>query len=117
ERLARAADSGGALRHVREGGDAEVLPAIHEVLIDLVRDRERAVLDAQLGDKLKLGSREDLAGRVVGRVDDDGSGLAAERAPQLVRVERPIRSTQRHIARNGAADDAVRSVVLIKGLE
>ena len=47
-----------------------------EVLVDLVGDGEEVVLDAELGDQLELGAREDLAGRVVRRVEQQQAGCA-----------------------------------------
>ena len=54
---------------------------VEDVLVDLVGDRERAPLLAQTGDELQLFAREDLAGRVVRRVDDDRGSCSRTRPP------------------------------------
>ena len=54
ERLARAADRDGPVGHPLKGGHAHMVAAIDEVLINLVGDRDRVVLDAELGDQLEL---------------------------------------------------------------
>ena len=49
---------------------------VEDVLVDLVGDREDVVLAGTGRDDLELGAREDLARRVVRRVDDDGARAA-----------------------------------------
>ena len=61
--------------------------------------------------------RVDLAGRVVRRVDDDRPRPRPERRAQLVGVDRPVRLVERHVARDGAGEDRVGSVVLVVRLE
>src|SRR5712692_3753087 len=70
--LAGAADRDGPLRHAWQSRQADVAAAVHEVLVDLIGDGDRVVLDAKVRDQLELGLRVDLPGRVVRRVDDDG---------------------------------------------
>ena len=72
-RLAGAADRDRALAHAREHRDADVLPRVHEVLVDLVSDRDRVMLDAERRDDLELGPGVNLSSGVVRRVDDDRS--------------------------------------------
>src|SRR6266550_4040398 len=117
ESLARAADADCSIGHPLNRGDADMFPAINEMLVDLIGDRNRVMLDAEFTDQIELTPREHLSCGVVRRVDDYRSSPAVERASQLVIVERPIRSSQRYIAGNGAAKNAVRSVVLVEGLE
>src|SRR5439155_11337671 len=69
ERLAGAADGDRSLGNPGEGGDADVLAAIYEVLIDLVGDRNRVMLDAEIGDELELGSRVHPHVWIVRRAD------------------------------------------------
>src|SRR5439155_6940365 len=81
--FAGAADRDRSVGHAWKGGDAEVAAAINEVLIDLVGDRNRIVIDAELRDQPELRMRIHLAGRVVRRVDHDRPGPLVERLPQL----------------------------------
>ena len=61
--------------------------------------------------------REDLAGRVVRRVDDDGARRVRERARELVGIERPVGLAQRHEPRHRARENRVGPVVLVERLE
>ena len=54
-----------------------------QVLVHLVGDRVRVELLAQLGDQRQLVGGEDLAGRVVRRVEQHQPGARAERRAQL----------------------------------
>ena len=67
--------------------------------------------------RLQLGAREDLARRVVGRVDDDRPGPRRDRRPELVGVDPPVRLVEGHVARDRAGQDRVRAVVLVERLE
>ena len=71
---------------------------VNDVLVDLVGDREHVPLLAELRDELQLCPGEDLACRVVRRVDDDGARPIVERRGQLLLVERPVRLAQPHEA-------------------
>ena len=90
---------------------------VDDVLVDLVGDRQQVVLAAERGDRLELGAREHLPGRVVRAVEDDGTGPPRHRTLEPVRVEREVGRLQRHEHRLGAGDDAARAVVLVEGLE
>ena len=96
ERLAERGDRQRALGHPVERGQRHVLAVEDEVLVDLVADRDQVVLAADRGDRLELVAREDLAGRVVRRVEHQraharpGGGGA-----QRVDVERPVGRAQR----------------------
>ena len=52
---------------------------IDDVLVDLVRDRQRVPFDAEVADRLELGAREDVAAGVVRRVDVQRSGVGRDR--------------------------------------
>ena len=117
EGLGSAADGDRALLHSGQRRDRNVPAGVDEMLVDLVRQADGVVLFAEVGDQLQLFLRVDLAGRVVRRVDDDRPGALCEGSAQLVRIERPVGGPQGHIAGNGAAQDAVRAIVLIEGLE
>ena len=60
-------------RHPGQRGERDVLePVEHEVLVDLVGDRDQVVLAARASAiALQLGAVEHAAGRVVRRVDED----------------------------------------------
>ena len=58
-------------------------------VVHLVGDRDHIVLLAERGDPRQLGPREDFAGRVVRRVEDDDLRLLRERGGEL----RPGRTT------------------------
>jgi hypothetical protein len=60
----------------------------HQVLVDLVGDRQQVVLDAQGGDCLELLQAEHGAGRVVRRVDQDGARPGRHGGAQGVDVQR-----------------------------
>src|SRR5438034_9733874 len=76
-----------ALTHPGKGRDGHVLAIlVRDVLVDLVGDRDRVVLSAELGDHGQLFGGEDLAGGVVRRVHDDRPGPRTERLRELVRV-------------------------------
>ena len=65
-------------RHPGQRRERDVLAAVeHEVLVDLVGDGEQVALAAVRGDQLQLGAVEDLAGRVVRRVEQDQPGAVA----------------------------------------
>ncbi len=115
--LAGAADSDGALSHTWQRRQAGVAAPVDEVLVDLIGDGDRAVLETQVGDRLQLRRGVDLAGRVVRGVDDDGPRLRVERVPQLVWVKAPIGCAQRDETWYGSADHAVRAIVLVERLE
>ena len=63
------------------------LPVVQNMLVGLVRNRQRIEFLAQLADELQLGAIEYLAGGIVRRVDDDGLRLLTERPPKLIIVE------------------------------
>ena len=60
---------------------------------------------------------EDLAGRVVRGVEDEAARPGAERAAKLVRIDRPVRLVERHVAGHGLGEDRVRAVILVVRLE
>jgi hypothetical protein len=69
-----------------------LLAVVRDVLVDLVGDGDRVVLTAQRRDELQLFAREDLAGRVVRRVDDDRLGLRRERRAKLLLLDLELRA-------------------------
>ena len=95
---------------------------VENVLVDFVGDGEHVVLDAEVADELEFLPAEHLAGRVIGRVQDDGLGVVLEGLAKFDFVERPLgirglRRTQADEARLGAAQDRIRAVVFVERLE
>jgi hypothetical protein len=72
-----------------------VLPLEDDVLVDLVGDRDQVVLDARVGDQLELRAREDLARRVVRRVEQQDPRPPRDRRLQRLGVDRPARWGER----------------------
>ena len=116
--LRQAVDGDGAVRHAVDGRHRHVPgPVIKDVLVDLVRDGQHVPPAAQRGDGLELAAAEDLAGRVVRRVDDDRPRPRAERGGQRLRIERPVGRMQRDVAGRRPRQDGIRAVVLVERLE
>ena len=85
-----------------ERRDGDVGGAVEGDLgVDLVADHDGVVLAAERRQLLELLAREDLAGRVVGRVQDDGAraraegGGAARRGPSASRAGAAPRGARR----------------------
>src|SRR5699024_10222464 len=88
EHLGGAGDAYRPLAHPRQRGDGDVLVAVEgQVLVDLVRDRERVELPAQGGELGQVLPREHGPGRIVRRVEQYRPGAGRERLPQRVHVE------------------------------
>ena len=60
---------------------------------------------------------EDLPGRIVRRINNDGFGLVVECGGQFRLVEGPVRPAKLNVSRSRAGDDRVRTVVLVERLE
>ncbi len=73
-----------------------------QMLVDLVGHRQQVVTAADLGDGLQLRPVKDLAGRVVGCVEQDQAGSGGDRGGQPVRIEGPCRRLQRHHPASGS---------------
>ena len=116
EGLRGAADRDRAIGHPRQRRDRNVLALIVDVLVDLVGHGKRVMALAQLGDRLELGPRQDAAGRIIGRADDDGARLGAEGPGQALEVDGPF-GGHRNEDRLCVAEDRVGPVVLVKRLE
>ena len=76
-----------------------MLGVVHDVLVDLIGEGEEVVLAAQVGDRRELVAAEDLAGRVVRRVEDDRPRAGRDRGAQLVGIEGPVRLVEGHVPR------------------
>ena len=116
-RLRHRVDRDRPVGHARDRRERDVRAVVDDVLVDLVGEREQVVLQADRGDQLQLVAAEDLAGRVVGRVDDDRPRPGPDRGAQLVGVDRPVGLVERHVARHRAREDRVGPVVLVERLE
>ena len=75
------------------------------------------MLQAQVRDELELVAAEDLAGRVVRRVDDDRPGPRRHGGPQLIGIDCPVRFVERHVSRGSPGEDRVGAVILVERLE
>ena len=117
ERLAARRDRERALAHPGQRRERDVLALEHEVLVDLVGHRDEVVLDAELRDHLELGAREHLAGRVVGRVQQQHAGTRRDRARELVGIERVVGRAQLHDAPLRARERDARGVRVVVRLE
>src|SRR5207244_1715773 len=84
---------------------------------DLVGDREQVVLDAERGDRLELGAREDLPRRVVRAVEDDRARPRGHGPGETVGVEDEVGRLEGDEDGLGAGDDAAGPVVLVERLE
>ena len=67
---------------------------VEEVFVDLVGEDEQVVLDGKLGDGLKLGAAEDLAGRIGRRVENHAAGARCDRCAKAIEIERPVRRSE-----------------------
>ncbi len=89
EGLAKAGECDGAVGHGGERGEGEVREGgvEGEAFVDLVGDGEGVVLETEGGDEVEFIASEDLAGRVVRGVDEDGTGARGEGAAEVVGIE------------------------------
>jgi hypothetical protein len=83
-------------------GERHVLALEDDVLVDLVGDGDEVARPAQLRDQLQLRHGEDLARRVVGRVEQEDAPRGAGGRRERGGVELPLRWAQGH----GPADRA-----------
>ena len=86
-RLREAVEDDRPLAHAVERGDRERPLAVHGARIDLVGDDEHVMPDRDLGDALEIAAREDAAGGIVRRVEDQQLGTAMNLRLELVEIE------------------------------
>ncbi len=67
---------------------------IEKILVDLIREDQQIVRDGDLRDDFQFVSRQHLAGRIAGGIDNDGLRPRTERALNNVRHQRPVRCRQ-----------------------
>ena len=89
-----------------------LVAVIDDMLIDLVHNGKRVILDAQLGNELQLVIGEDLAGRVRWVADQNGLRALLERVFQHICVEIELRRYQRNENRLTVSHDGLRAVIL-----
>ena len=116
ERLAGGGDRQRAPGHAGQRGQRDVLAAVErEVLVDLVGDGDHVALAAVLRDELELLAGEDLAGRVVRRVEQDQARARRERGGERGGVDRVVGRAQRDGPALGAGErDAGRVRVVVR---
>src|SRR6266508_260997 len=95
ESLSETGDRDRALSHPGKRSHRHVFAVVKDVLIHLVGDAENVALPAETGDELQLLAREDLAGGVVGRVEEDRPRFRRESPSDLLRVEAPAGRVER----------------------
>ena len=61
----------------------------HDVLVDFIRNRDDVPALTEVGNDRQFVPRKDLAGRVRGRIDDDGPGSIGKGGRQPIAIERP----------------------------
>jgi len=84
ERFADAVDADGAFPHARQAGEVDVLMVVvDEAVVDFVDHRQGVVVLAELRNVAELRMGEDLAGRVVGRVEQDEFGVLRKGLRQI----------------------------------
>ena len=87
------------------------------MFVDFVGDGQNIPLLAKVSDQLKFLAAEDLSGRIVRRINNDGLRLVVEGRREFVFVEGPVRLAELHVARRGAGDNRVGPVVFVERLE
>ncbi len=122
--LGETVDGDGALPHPGDSRHADVFAPVDQVFVYLVGNSQSVPPLAESRDELELLAREDLPGRIVGRIDDDGLGPGSEGGGQLIGVESPCVLPARqvwlvkgNVPGDGAGQQAVRPIVLVEGLE
>jgi hypothetical protein len=90
---------------------------VKNMLVHFIGDGDDVMLQAQLGDGPQLVAREDFAGGIMRRVDDNRPGPRVECRGQFVGIEVPAVAAQRHIARRHAGHDQVRHIGVVNRLE
>jgi len=94
KRLTTRTDRQRALGHAGGAREGHVLVRRErEVFVHLVADDDGVVARGELGDRRALRRGEDLAGRIVRRVEQDERGALAERRGEGVLVEREVGKT------------------------
>src|SRR6266446_4826289 len=94
-----------------------LLAVIDDVFVDFVGDGQNIPLLAKVSDQLKFLAAEDLSGRIVRRINNDGLRLVVEGPREFFFIEGPVRLAELHVARRGAGDNRVGPVVFVERLE
>ena len=103
-----------ALRHLREGGDRQMLAFKDDVLVYLVCHHQQIVLGGEAGDVGKLISAEDFACGIMGRVEKDQTSAVGDGCLQILWSEAVVGRAQWHAAavRPGHGDSGGVAVVI-----
>ena len=117
EGLGRRRDRDGAVAHPGQAGQRSMPPLVDEVLVGLVGDGDQVVVDAHARDRRELVVVEDLARRVVRRVEDQQAGAVGDGATQLVDVEGEVRRSQPDRAVRAPGHGHVGPVGVVPGFE
>src|SRR5262245_12173374 len=88
-------------------------PVIDQVFVDLVGYRYCVELDTKIRNDRELLAGEYSAGRIVGRVEDNGLGSSLERSSQLVGPETVVRRAYRNPHRDSSCKRNAGMVVLM----
>ena len=101
----------GPFGHPVDPVEGDVLAVVAEAVVDLVAQHDEVVLDRQRGDPLAVVPREDAAGRVLRRVDDEHPRARGDERAELVDVgAEVVLLAQRQRDRLGADELDQRSV-------
>src|SRR5580704_1792526 len=112
-----------SLAHTFEARHRNVLRAVvKNMLVDLIRDGQNVELNTQIANQFQFAACENLASRIVGRVENYRFGPMMKSRTQLALIKRPFtvgcnRWTQLHEYRLRAGQHRVRPVILVKRFE
>src|SRR5579871_6607581 len=87
------------------------------MLIDLVGDGESLEFLTERENEREFLAREDFAGGIVGRVENDRLGAGREGAAELDGIKAPVRRIESDVAGGGAAELRIGIVILVERLE
>ena len=104
--LREAAEEDRALLHARDRREADVLDAVDEAVVDLVRDDEEVVALDDVGDRLEAGAVHDGAGGVRRIAEEHRLRLVGDRRFEVAGVElEAVRCGRRHLHELAAGED------------
>src|SRR5208283_5474158 len=117
EGLREARDGDRPLVHVADRGQAHVaVLVVHDVLVDLVGDRQDVVVFTEIRDDTEFRLREDPPGRIVGGVEQDRLRLLPEGRLQVFLCQDVAGLRGPEVDRPGSREDGRREVAFVEGL-